>query len=142
MPKQPKTDPPTEISPRTLLFIRHGDYKHWAAHDQKGLTPCGKTQAARAAKYLKTISGLPPIEKIISSTMVRAREIATIIHDALPKIPLDFNSKLEEGNPDYAPQTRDQFNQVYDAYTAPCQGQPATWVLITHANLIRYLICR
>ena len=36
--------------PKVVILIRHGDYKEWAESQFKGLTPCGKQQAAKTAK--------------------------------------------------------------------------------------------
>lgn len=75
--------------------------------------------------------------------MVRAKETATIIYGEFPDIiTLEYDGQLTEGNPDKDPRTRDRFNQVYSTYIVPCQGQMATCVLVTHANLIQYMMCR
>ena len=72
-------------------MIRHGDYMTWAAEELKGLTPCDKKQATQTAKTLQHISGLPQIHKIVSSTMLRAKETAEIIR-------AEMSNELVEGS--------------------------------------------
>ncbi len=141
LPKRPKADPNQEVSAKVVLMICHGDYNNWAVPDQQGLTPCGKVQAAGTAKYIKRIHGLPHIPKVVSSTMIRAKETATVIHKEFPEASLEFDYDLTEGSPDHA-HTRERFDRVFNSYFVPCQGPTATCVLVAHANLIRYLICR
>ncbi len=129
-----------QVSQKVIVLLRHGDYKEWAAQELKGLTPCGQRQASRTAKAIKHLSGLPRITKVISSTMPRAKETAVIIQSQLPEgPPIDFDQQLEEGSPDHA-HTRERFNRVYHAHFV--QGSTTTTILVTHANLIRYLLCR
>lgn len=64
-----------------MLLIRHGDYVIYAptAAEGKRLIPCGKTQANQTARTLVSAHIMLPVEKIVTSTMVRARETANII---------------------------------------------------------------
>lgn len=123
-------------------LIRHGDYMHWnVMPEHKKLTKCGKVQAANMAKALKNMCGRPPIRHVISSSMVRARQTAEILMEQFPKHELSIDIELEEGQPSAYSALR--FGRVYSKYFVPSNGcEDQTDVLVCHANIIRYLICR
>jgi serine/threonine-protein phosphatase PGAM5 len=71
---------------RHLLLIRHGQY-----HDDEDdpakrvLTALGRAQAALAGKRLATLTQLPPLTALVSSTMPRALETADLVIVELAK---------------------------------------------------------
>lgn len=131
-----------EVTPRVIMLVRHGDYQHWEyKEDSKKLTPSGKLQAKKAGAALNRMKDLPPIRQIVTSPMIRASESANIILELLPNVTMTSDYELQEGNPDHLP-TRDRFDRVYANYFVPGQETASTTLLICHANLIRYLICR
>jgi hypothetical protein len=77
-----------------LLLIRHGDYFTYTLTEKvkRLITPYRKTQANQTARTLVSTHTCdkPLVEEIITSTMVRARETANIIHDNVASIPLDL----------------------------------------------------
>lgn len=132
-----------ELSTKVIVLIRHGDYKEQEEESNKTLTPCGRQQALNASRALQKIPDLPPIRKIITSTMVRAIGTCEIIANEIPELlPFSHDKSLEEGDPTLQCHLR-RFEHVYRDYFVPVQG-PHTQaeVLVTHGNLIRYLVCR
>ena len=82
------------------------------------------------------------IKELVSSTMVRAVETADIIKKRFPVTPLRMDDELVEGSPDM-PHHKLRFDRVYNAYFVPSQESTMeAQVLICHANIIRYLVCR
>jgi probable phosphoglycerate mutase len=74
-------------TPTTLLLLRHGETPHTTARlfsgsggDDPGLTEEGKTQAAAAADWLATRSG---IDALVCSPLRRTRETAAVVADRL-----------------------------------------------------------
>lgn len=131
-----------EVTPRVIMLVRHGDYQQWEyKEDNKKLTPSGKLQAKEAGEALNRMEDLPPIRQIVTSPMIRALESANIILELLPNVTVTSDYELQEGNPDHLP-TRDRFDRVYANYFVPGQETTSTTLLICHANLIRYLLCR
>ena len=131
------------MSGRLLMLIRHGDYKKWSnVEDQSGLTQCGIEQAKQAANALKRLPGIPPVVRIVSSTMARAMESAEIISFSFPETKVVFDETLNEGQLN-SPSTRSRFDHVYDMYFTPVRGlEKVTDLIVCHANVIRYLTCR
>lgn len=131
-----------EVTPRVIMLVRHGDYQQWEyKEDNKKLTPSGKLQAKETGEALNRMKDLPPISRIVTSPMIRALESANIILELLPNVTVTSDYELQEGNPDHLP-TRDRFDRVYANYFVPGQETASTTLLICHANLIRYLLCR
>ena len=130
-----------EVTPRVIMLVRHGDYQQWEYKDKKKLTPSGKLQAKEAGEALNRMKDLPPIRRIVTSPMIRALESANIILELLPNVTVTSDYELQEGNPDHLP-TRDRFDRVYANYFVPGQETTSTTLLICHANLIRYFLCR
>ena len=125
-----------------IMLVRHGDYQQWEyKEDNKKLTPSGKLQAKEAGEALNRMKDLPPFRQILTSPMIRALESANIILELLPNVTVTSDYELQEGNPDHLP-TRDRFDRVYANYFVPGQETTSTTLLICHANLIRYLLCR
>ena len=154
--KSEKVEKPTAT--RHLILIRHGQYDMTASEDvHKTLTELGKTQARQTGLRLKEM-GIN-IEKLIYSTMTRATETAKIISQISTEIPTQSCDMLREGAP-YRPDpslrhwkpTNRQFFQdgarteaafrKYFYRAAPDQKENSTEVLVCHANVIRYFVCR
>ena len=73
--------------------------------------------------------------------MTRAQETAAFIKEALEDVALECDPQLEEGHPGHM-HTQTRFDQVFRKYFVPPDGTRETNVLVTHANLIRFLLCR
>jgi broad specificity phosphatase PhoE len=83
------------MRPRRFYFVRHGETLMNAEHVRQGegggLSERGKHQAHRVGKALQHL----PIDRIISSTYLRARETATIINSYV-KVSVVYSPLLVE----------------------------------------------
>ncbi|CAD5113025.1 DgyrCDS2226 [Dimorphilus gyrociliatus] len=142
---------------RHILLIRHGQYNIKGSEDEeRKLTEIGRLQAHETGKRLKDLA--LPYTMFVSSTMQRAKETAEIIENYLPiKIGI-YDDNLREGMP-YPPEPpimmyRSEYRYHEDgarieaAYrryfkrTDPGQTEDSYDIVVCHANVIRYFICR
>jgi serine/threonine-protein phosphatase PGAM5 len=100
------------------------------------LTPCGIMQAKRMA--LRAMNEIPPITKLITSTMVRAKQTAAIIHKKYSNVPLEEDECLREGYPDKTHNMK-RFGRVFVKYCVPAGQSPVTNIIVCHSNIIRFL---
>ncbi|XP_043516742.1 serine/threonine-protein phosphatase PGAM5, mitochondrial-like [Frieseomelitta varia] len=142
---------------RHIILIRHGQYNTEAKTDADGtLTTFGRQQAEATGKRLQELGF--SYTSLIHSTMTRAQETAKIIESFLKNITVKSDSLLNEGSP-IQPEPpssnwkaeinyyidgprieaafrkyfhRADFSQEKDSYT----------ILVCHANVIRYFVCR
>ena len=146
---------------RHLVFIRHGQYVKGQEDKDRILTHCGKQQAEETAKRLKLLhSNNKKIDKIVISTMTRAKETGEFIRKALPDVPYEYCEFLREGapctpEPPYNCRTIPKEHRVFQEsarieaafrkyfYRAdPEQNTDSIEVYVCHANVIRYFVCR
>ncbi|KAK9498391.1 hypothetical protein O3M35_003035 [Rhynocoris fuscipes] len=150
-----KANQPRHI--RHIILIRHGQYNLNGEKDiDRCLTELGKTQAALTGKRLKEL-GLP-YTNLIHSTMCRAVETANYIHEFIPDVPVKQSSLLEEGapippdppvghfkSPHYfhqdGPRIEAAFRKFFHRADAN-QDQDTYDIIVCHANVIRYFVCR
>lgn len=141
---------------RHLYLVRHGQYDPSikASDDlESGLTALGKKQALKTAKALAKT----PIDKISFSTMRRTEETAQPIIACFPEVKQERSRRLWERIPCVSTEYRSLFSEWTDAelaaenqaaelafaqYFRPTRGQDKHQLLVTHGNLIRYLVCR
>jgi len=138
-------------SERMLYLIRHGQLDRQAfAKNQfaAGLTPRGRAQARFTARRLRLL----PVSAIHCSTLGRARETAAIISEEFPGIAVRPSTLLWE-IPNLGPADDPAWRAVFARGTAraerafrrfvrPARREPYVEVLVSHGNLIRYLVCR
>ncbi|XP_070572994.1 serine/threonine-protein phosphatase PGAM5, mitochondrial-like isoform X1 [Ptychodera flava] len=143
---------------RHLFLIRHGQYDMSSPHDEhRKLTTLGKTQADKAGKRLKELNH--PYTLAIISTMQRAQETGQIICSHLPEVPVKHCSLIQEGAPippeppvgHWKPELK-QFHEEgarieaafrkYFHRAEPEQIEDSYEILVCHANVIRYFVCR
>ena len=129
---------------RTIVFIRHGQYKK----DPEVLTAIGRKQAQLTAKL---VAQLRPT-KIYSSTMPRAIETAHHISDNL-KMLVTKKDFFREGilpglkNLDRNQKKKARHNKLKAdeafryIFKKPSVGQD-TEVVVAHGNVIRYWVCK
>ncbi|KAL1138710.1 hypothetical protein AAG570_008772, partial [Ranatra chinensis] len=144
---------------RHIILIRHGQYNLDGITDpDRTLTELGKSQAKMTAMRLKELD--LPYTSLVWSTMTRAKETAMIIREALSsEINIQECSLLEEGAPvppeppigHWKPPYHQFFQdgaRIEAAYRKffhradMSQEQDSYDVIVCHANVIRYFVCR
>jgi serine/threonine-protein phosphatase PGAM5 len=145
------------IATRHLILVRHGQYNlNGKTDEERQLTELGREQARLTGLRIKEL-GLP-YTRLIQSTMTRATETAQIISKENPKIPVSSCNFLREGAPikpeppsaSWRPE--EQFFQdgarieaAFRRYFHRADASQTTdsyELLVCHANVIRYFICR
>ncbi|XP_034105343.1 serine/threonine-protein phosphatase Pgam5, mitochondrial [Drosophila albomicans] len=149
---------PEPVALRHIVLVRHGEYT--STTDGNHLTDLGRLQAHRAGQRLLEM-GIA-WDHVVASTMTRAQETAMIILKQINFDPLKLKrcELLPEGTPCAAdpPQNRTS-SQVekatrrdgprieaafrrYFFRASPEQKEDSYLLIIGHANVIRYLVCR
>jgi len=159
--RHPRTD--DEKSKRTatrhLLLIRHGQYNIKGQTDaQRYLTDLGREQAVLTGKRIAQLN--LPLTYLVCSTMTRAQQTAGLMRQSLPET-LTIKSDdpiLAEGAP-YPPEPPNRSWNPEDKYFADGariesafrkyfhradvdQDKDSYEVIVCHANVIRYFVCR
>ncbi|XP_065579827.1 serine/threonine-protein phosphatase PGAM5, mitochondrial-like isoform X3 [Artemia franciscana] len=148
-----------EVKPkasRHLFLIRHGQYVVGPTDEERFLTPLGREQAKLTGQRLKELGF--DYNLVLRSTMTRATETAMIIQDVLGETKTKSCDLIREGAPikpeppvsHWKPEVyfyqdgarieaafrkyfhRADATQEYDTYE----------VIVCHANVIRYCVCR
>jgi len=152
-------DLPKSTATRHIILIRHGQYNLMGKNpDDKTLTDLGVRQAHLTGARLKELN--LPISRLVYSTMIRATQTANCIMTHLDKIPdVESTDLLREGSP-YPPEPpisswrpeRHQFHtdgarieaafRAYMHRAPPSQTEDSYELLVCHANVIRYFVCR
>ncbi len=154
VPTWPADDPPPALFSRTIVLVRHGAYDIHSFRelsDGPGLTPLGIAQSRLVAARLRGFSAVAT--ELISSTMLRARETADVIHESLRSVPVKRSDLLRECTPPVRPdakggQRADQqacqtlLDQAFERYFMPARGMEARDILVCHGNVIRYFVTR
>lgn len=146
------------MATRHLILVRHGQYNTNGETDTlRTLTPLGRDQANHVGLRLKELS--LPYTRIIQSTMTRASQTAHIISQHLPNIPVDSCHFIREGSPiqpdppvhHWRPEPKQFFEdgarieaafRKYFHRADPTQAKDSYEILVCHANVIRYFVCR
>ncbi|XP_069356638.1 serine/threonine-protein phosphatase Pgam5, mitochondrial isoform X2 [Maniola hyperantus] len=144
---------------RHLFLIRHGQYNLDGATDkERVLTELGRQQADLTGKRLASLD--IKWDLIVRSTMTRAQETAKIIEKHLAKdIQIKDCQLLEEGAPvppeppvgHWRPEPRQFFQDSarieaafrrYFYRAPPEQTHDSYTLLVCHANVIRFFVCK
>ncbi|KAG8011704.1 Serine/threonine-protein phosphatase PGAM5 [Nibea albiflora] len=144
---------------RNILLIRHSQYNLSGASDKERiLTPLGREQAEFTGKRLAAL-GLK-YDVLIHSSMARATETAHIISKHLPgRVELLSCDLLREGAPiepvppvthwkPDAVQYHEDGARIEAAFRRyihradPKQKEDSYEIIVCHANVIRYFVCR
>jgi broad specificity phosphatase PhoE len=156
---------------RTIFLIRHGDYQldkiakldcnltleqHYELHMKEGgLTPTGIKQAILTAKRFSSL----PIDAIHCSSLRRTLETAKLIAKEFPGIRLHKSKLLWECVPSIPKgfaqhehfryisekdvrQWKRQADEAFERYFKSARRIDKHEIIVSHANLIRYLVCR
>ncbi|XP_065322192.1 serine/threonine-protein phosphatase PGAM5, mitochondrial-like isoform X3 [Gordionus sp. m RMFG-2023] len=169
MIKPPKNEKEKEIreekilrsmpsSSRYLFLIRHGQYNLEGSSDfERELTSLGQNQAQITGERLREFNH--PFARIFHSSMTRAKQTAEFIHKNFPDLPLVSCDLLREGAPvppepaikHWKPEASEFFQQgirieaafrKYFHRAHPEQTQDSYEIIVCHANVIRYFVCR
>ncbi|XP_045173415.2 serine/threonine-protein phosphatase PGAM5, mitochondrial-like isoform X2 [Mercenaria mercenaria] len=142
---------------RHIILIRHGQYFDNENLDiNRKLTDLGREQAYLTGARLVDMNY--PWSKLISSTMTRAKETADIIHKQLPDLPREECDLLREGAPippeppsgNWRPEKQfykdgariEAAFRKYFHRAEPDQTNDSYEIVVCHANVIRYFVCR
>jgi len=143
---------------RHVLLIRHGQYVHNDDDCFRILTDLGRKQATLTGERLKSL-GIK-FNNMVVSTMTRAQETARLIGEFLPPdIEKNSCSLLREGAPYPLEPKSSVWNPLdrtflkdnpriegafrkYIHRADPKQKEDSYDLLVCHANVIRYLVCR
>ncbi|XP_023163323.2 serine/threonine-protein phosphatase Pgam5, mitochondrial [Drosophila hydei] len=149
---------PEAVALRHIVLVRHGEYN--SSPDGGHLTELGRLQAHRTGQRLHEMG--VTWDHVVASTMSRAQETAMIILKQINFDPLKMKrcELLPEGTPCPAdpPQNRSvesveqafrrdgpRIEAAFRRYffrASPEQKEDSYLLLIGHANVIRYLVCR
>ncbi len=140
--------------PRTLYLVRHGAYVPDPKADPQlgpGLTALGVAQARLIAARLSS-SGTT-FDSMTSSTLQRAKDTATVMHETLSSVPVSQSALLRECTPplyeavsaDEAAQRAacaKQLDQVFAEFFSAAKNARRNDILVAHGNVIRYLVMK
>ena len=132
---------------RKIYFVRHGEYD-WKNPQSRDLTPIGVEQAELTAHRLSKLT----VQKLYSSDLRRAVQTAEIIHKAMGDVAYSVDTGLRECYLP-APSLKDVPLEAIKAgeehaaaafarYFLPAQERDEVEIVVSHGNLIRYLIAR
>lgn len=140
---------------RYVYLIRHGWYDRSDPRDErvgKGLDSLGRAQATLTGERL---ARLPVrIDRLVSSTLTRARETADLMGRSLrmnPErdsllsecTPPSYRADLREDVPGEHDSCRVQIERAWDRYLRPAGGREDRHdVLVCHGNVIRWMVSR
>ncbi|XP_029040137.1 serine/threonine-protein phosphatase PGAM5, mitochondrial [Osmia bicornis bicornis] len=139
-----------------IILIRHGQYNTKVKTEAEGtLTDLGRQQAEITGKRLQELGF--PYNSLIHSTMIRAQETAEIIQKNLKNVEVKNDSLLNEGAPIQpepmihwrpevnffrdGPRIEAAFRKYFHR-ADPSQEKDSYTILVCHANVIRYFVCR
>ncbi|KAI4873792.1 hypothetical protein NFI96_017981, partial [Prochilodus magdalenae] len=143
---------------RHILLIRHSQYNMNGNGDrERTLTPLGREQAELLGQRLASL-GLK-YDVMVHSTMARATETASILSKHLPGVELVSCDLLREGAPiepvpnvthwkPEAVQYHEDSARIEAAFRRyihradPKQKEDSYEIIVCHANVIRYFVCR
>lgn len=143
---------------RNILLIRHSQYNLSGSTDkERFLTPLGREQAELTGQRLAAL-GLK-YDLLIHSSMTRATETANIISKHIPGVDLVSCDLLREGAPIQpvppvthwkpdAVQYHEDGARIEAAFRRyihradPKQKEDSFEIIVCHANVIRYFVCR
>jgi serine/threonine-protein phosphatase PGAM5 len=159
-PTAPAADAPADASEtlhtRTIYLVRHGAYDRVENADETtadGLSPLGLAQARLIGARLR---GMPvTFNSLTSSTYLRAKQTAMVIHQSLPEVPFQTTPILCECMPRSSREdvmkdvpvadldaSEAQLNQAFATYFVPAKGSDQNDILVCHGNVIRYLVMK
>jgi len=143
---------------RYIYMIRHGQYQDAEKDADRHLTEKGREQARLCGQYLKS-RGIKPTQ-FVHSSMTRATETANLINEALQvECKVESSDLIREGCPAvpepplarYPPHPWTEFKEApaieagfrkFVRRAKPTSEEDEIAVVVCHANVIRYFMCR
>ncbi|WEN14365.1 histidine phosphatase family protein [Rhodanobacter sp. AS-Z3] len=141
---------------RTIILVRHGDYRADPAADKKlgpHLAPIGVAQAHLVGARLAALPN--HFDAMYVSPVQRARDTAAVIAGDFPGRHFEVVGDLEECMPptrrkevtvDEKPADlaacKQQFDRLFAQYFKPAHGHPQTDLMVCHGNVIRNMVVR
>ncbi|CAK5087740.1 unnamed protein product [Meloidogyne enterolobii] len=146
---------------RNIFLVRHGQYfDQEDEKDARKLTPLGREQAELLGKRLTEAKNKFKYDKCVFSTLIRAKETGELMKKNMPHLEIEcsLDSMLEEGAP-YPPEPpishwkpKSAFHtdgarieaafRKYFHRAKPSQKEDSHELIVCHANVIRYFVCR
>ncbi len=140
--------------PHTLYLIRHGAYVPDRNADPNlgpGLTALGVAQARLIAARLSG-SGVS-FDSMTSSTLLRARETAAVMHETLATVPLGQSPLISECTPFLTEaaasqvareraECAEQLDRAFAEFFTVARAARRNDILVAHGNVIRYLVVK
>lgn len=143
------------MATRYIYLIRHGKYDSTIPTNNPkgtGLIPLGIKQATLTAERLKKI----PATSVFYSSMLRAEQTAKIIMrelphtkhvstkliwECVPGIPSLYAESFSNVSALRLKRDEQRAHQVFTKFFKPSRKKEQHDIIVTHGNLIRYLIC-
>lgn len=132
---------------RKIYLIRHGEYD-WQDKESTDLTDIGVRQAELTAQRIAQLS----VSRIYSSDLPRAVQTAEIIRNALGDVPYVKDPGLRECYLEGLSSRKVPFELIkagerqadaaFTKYFRPVYDADDVEIVVSHGNLIRYLISR
>lgn len=148
----------TVTASRHLFLVRHGQYHNNRKLDRdRCLTRIGREQLKHTGNRLKEIG--VSYSRVVASTMKRAHESAEIILKCIGNLPMGSDRLLEEGAPivpepplpNWKPKQKqyqtdgERIETAFRKYFRKAdnsQSNDVNEIIVCHANVIRYFVCR
>ena len=146
---------PAAPAARTIILVRHGSYVTDASADKRlgpHLAPIGVAQAHLVGARL---AAMPRLDQLYVSPMLRARDTAAVIAEALPGRRFEVVDDLAECTPPTrrTKVTADEksaemaackarLDRVFARFFKPATGHEETDLLVCHGNVIRNMVVR
>jgi broad specificity phosphatase PhoE len=146
------------MSKRYLYLVRHGQYKSITTPPEQpdgSLTEIGREQARLTGERLQHL----PINIVHYSTLQRTTETANfllphfpiaeqrpseLLWECIPNVPEGFESYFSHISADHIVKSGARAQTVFDTYfqPLPAEANEQHELIVSHGNLISYLVCR
>jgi len=148
----------TVTASRHLFLVRHGQYhNNRKLEKDRCLTRIGREQLKHTGNRLREIG--VSYSRLVASTMKRAQESADIIIKCIGDLPMGSDRLLEEGAPivpepplpNWKPNQKqyqtdgERIETAFRKYFRKAdisQSNDVNEIIVCHANVIRYFVCR
>lgn len=115
--------------------MRHAEYM------EAVLSLVGRRQAIESSNAIAKLK-LPPISKIITSPIIRAKQTAEVLETFLEAHGMvETDSLLSEGDPNIQSHVR-RFDEAFKQYFQDRHDGNNNIILVCHSNIIRYFVTR